>query len=241
MCEVWKQNTSIGGIVLKKGLITLVVGLMLAGVLAGCEEETVPVNTELPRLSVDKENKPNLKFEHKVGDSTITTSYDLGSYKLENWRITDSKAITFNVGVKDTDGSEVLVEHVHADVAIKATHPQLNGLTQDSMDNSYHGTSQDGFLIDTNYAYKNIFAVDGFSKDIIDGWMLVVGDYGSGSISSQRLTEQNLISAGAYGSEVVFVYNLLVKAPGAGNKYHIETFEDRFIVPTPKKSVPEKK
>ncbi|MFU1798191.1 hypothetical protein ACM1RC_30345 [Paenibacillus azoreducens] len=216
---------------MKRKLVIAAAALAVLFVLAGCgEKEQVPVNKELPRMNPYTGNK--ITFDHEVGGSKVTTSYDLGSYKLENWRITDTKSVTFSVGVKKAQaGTELLVEHVHSVVAIKATSPQLNGLTQDSMDNSYHGTSQDGFLINPKYPYSNVFAIDGFSKDLIDGWMFAVGDYGEGRITQKRLTEGNLRDSGAYGSEVVFIYNLLVKAPG-DDKYHVETLEDRFIVPT---------
>lgn len=206
--------------------------LLQIGLLSGCvvEEEPIPVNPNIPMMKHYSGNE--ISFEHQVGGNIITTSYNLGNYKFEDWRITDSKSITFSVIVKEEKSdAEILVEHVHADVAIKATNPQLNGLTQDSMDNSYHGTSQDGFWINSKYPYKNVFAIEGFSKDIIEGWSFYSGSYGSGSITSKRLTETTLFREGVYGSEISFVYNFLVKSPEE-DKYHIETIEDRFIIPS---------
>jgi hypothetical protein len=201
-------------------------------VLSGCtfEEEVIPIDQSVPTMKKLSGNK--ISFDHEISGSIITTSYDLGEYKLENWRVTDSKSINVNVAVKElAKGTELLVEHVHADASIKSTDPQLNGLTQDSMDNSYHGTSQDGFLINEKYSYSNIFAIEGFSKDIINGWMFYAGDYGSGSISSKRLTEGSLLKSGTYGSQLTVVYNFLVKKTG-DEKYHIESLEDRIIIPT---------
>jgi hypothetical protein len=210
-----------------------VVTILIVSLLSGCslpQPETVPVDKSIPTMQKLQGNK--ISFEHEVGGSTITTSYDLGDYKLENWRITDSKSINLTVRVKeDQKGTEILVEHIHADLSIKSTDPQLNGLTQDSMDNSYHGTSQDGFLVNKKYSYSNIFAVEGFSKDIIEGWSFYCGDYGVGTIDSRRLTEGNLLKAGTYGSQLAIVYNFIVKNPG-DEKYHVESLEDRIIIPT---------
>lgn len=207
--------------------------LLIATLLSGCtfpEPETIPVDRNIPTMESLSGNQ--VSFQHEVEGNIITTSYNLGDYKLENWRVTDSKQIHIEVGVKEEQkGTEILVEHLHADVSIKSTDPQLNGLTQDSMDNSYHGTSQDGFLINSKYKYSNIFAVEGFSKDIIDGWIYYCGDYGSGSITSKRLTEGNLLKAGTYGSQLSIVYNLLIKNPG-DDKYHVTSIEDRIIIPT---------
>lgn len=213
-------------------LILSLLCFLLIGLLSGCiiKEETIPVNYTIPTMKLYSGNE--ISFDHQVGGNIITTSYNLGNYKFEDWRITDSKSITFSVSVKEEkSNAEILVEHVHADVVIKATNPQLNGLTQDSMDNSYHGTSQDGFLINSKYPYKNVFAIEGFSKDIIDGWSFYAGGFGSGSISSKRLTERTLFNEGVYGSEISVIYNFLVKSPKE-DKYHIETIEDRFIIPS---------
>lgn len=217
---------------LKLGALGVLLATILVG-LTGCmmeEAEIIPIDNKLVRMEPLKGS--TITFDHQVGGQTITTAYDLGEYRMEDWRITDSKSIHMEVTVKEGDpGVELLVEHVHADVAIKSTDPQLNGMTQDSMDNAYHGTSQDGFFINNTYSYSNIFAVEGFSKDIIDGWGFYCGDYGASGISSKRLTEKTLLEAGSYGSQLSVVYNFLVKNPG-DTKYHVESVEDRIIIPT---------
>jgi hypothetical protein len=220
------------GMKVKKLLGILFAGIMVTSLLSGCnlEEEQAKPNKSIPMMKPLSGNQ--ISFDHQIGNSTITTSYDLGNYRLENWRITDSKAINMKVAVKkEQQGTEILVEHVHADVSIKASAAQLNGLTQDSMDNSYHGTSQDGFFINYKYNYSNIFAVEGFSKDIISGWTFYCGDYGTGEVTSQRLTEGNLLAHGTYGSQLSVVYNFLVKNPGE-DKYHVESVVDELIIPT---------
>ena len=55
------------------------------------------------------------------------------------------------------------------------------------MDDSFHGTSQDGFFVSNNYQYQNKFAIEGFSKDLIDGWML----YGIFIKYKEKLGENN--------------------------------------------------
>lgn len=224
---------------IKKGFIICCTAVFLF-MLTGCGEvEVVPVDKEVPIIEDLSGNE--ISFEHQLGDNIIVTNYNLGDYKLENWRITDSKSINIDVIAKQmAPGTEILLEHLHADVSIKSTNPQLNGLTQDSMDNSYHGTSQDGFLINEKYSYNNIFAIEGFSKDIIDGWMFVAGDYGSGEVTSKRLTEKTLLEEGSYGSQLTVVYNFLVKNEGE-TKYHIESLQDRIMIPTTKlKEIQEK-
>lgn len=129
------------------------------------------------------------------------------------------------------EGATVLIEHVHIDMSLKSTNPQLDGLSQDNMDDSYHGTSQDGFYISEKYEYQNKFAVEGFSKDLIDGWMFAVGSYGAGSISQERLTERTLVEYGdVYANKMQVVYDILVKYEGE-EYYHVVSILDEFLIP----------
>lgn len=212
---------------------TAIFFVLTAIIITSCTEgELIPMDNTTTYLEVDELTGNTVAFEHKIGDSIIETSYSTGDYMLENWRITDSKTIVISAGVKKlAEGTELLVEHVHADVSIKSEDPQLNGMTQDSMDNSYHGTSQDGFYINEKYNYSNIFAIEGFSKDIISGWGFYTGSYGTSDISSKRLTEENIFRQRTYGNQLTVIFNILVKNAG-DDKYHLESFEDQIIIPT---------
>ena len=129
------------------------------------------------------------------------------------------------------EGTTILIEHVHIDMSLKSTNPQLDGLSQDSMDDSYHGTSQDGFWINEKYPYQNKFAIEGFSKDLIDGWTFVCGSYGFGSISQERLTEKNLTTYGkVYANKMQVVYDILIKYPKE-DFYHVVSVLDEFLIP----------
>ena len=111
------------------------------------------------------------------------------------------------------------------------TNPQLDGLSQDNMDDSYHGTSQDGFLVSDEYQYQNMFAVEGFSKDLIDGWGFVCGVYGATSIEQERLSEKNLVLYGdVYANKMQVIYDVLVKYAGE-EFYHVVSVMDEFLIP----------
>ena len=200
--------------------------VMFVFCLTGCTEETVPKEENLPVLQgTTSENT------HDIEGWKFITTYDTGDYDLSRWRITDSKVINMTAQVTNVpEGTTVLIEHVHIDMSLKSTNPQLDGLSQDEMDDSYHGTSQDGFLVSENYPYQNIFAVEGFSKDLIDGWTFVCGSYGSGSISQQRLTEENLVEQGnVYANKMQVVYDVLIKYPNE-DFYHVVSVLDEFLI-----------
>ena len=173
-----------------------------------------------------------LEKTHEIEYLKFITTYDTGDYDLSRWRITDSKTINMTAKVTNVpEGATILIEHVHIDMSLKSTNPQLDGLSQDSMDDSYHGTSQDGFWINEKYPYQNKFAIEGFSKDLIDGWTFVCGSYGYGSISQERLTEKNLTTYGkVYANKMQVVYDILIKYPKE-DFYHVVSVLDEFLIP----------
>ena len=216
---------------MKRYLTLLIALVVLAFSLTGCiEEETVPKEENLQVLNPLNGN--TLEKTHDVEGIEFVTTYDTGEYDLSRWRITDSKVINMSAKITNVpEGAVVLIEHVHIDMSLKSTNPQLDGLSQDSMDDSYHGTSQDGFFISQDYQYENKFAVEGFSKDLIDGWMFVCGSYGSGSISQERLTERNLVEYGnVYANKMQVVYDVLIKYQGE-DFYHVVSLLDEFLIP----------
>lgn len=214
-----------------KRCFALVLMVVLAFSLTGClDEETVPEEKNLEVLNPLKGS--TLEKAHEIEGLEFITTYNTGDYDLSRWRITDSKVINMTAEVTNVpEGATVLIEHVHIDMSLKSTSPQLDGLLQDSMDDSYHGTSQDGFFISDKYQYQNKFAVEGFSKDLIDGWMFVCGSYGSGSITQDRLTEKNLVQYGkVYANKMQVVYDILVKYVDE-DFYHVVSVLDEFLIP----------
>lgn len=216
---------------MKRYLALLIALVVLAFSLTGCMEmETAPVEDNLHVLSPLSGNF--LKETHDIEGMEFVTTYDTGDYDLGRWRVTDSKVINMTANIKYVpEGAVVLIEHVHIDMSLKSTDPQLDGLSQDNMDDSYHGTSQDGFFISQNYQYENKFVVEGFSKDLIDGWTFVCGSYGSGSVSQERLTEKNLVKYGnVYANKMQIVYDVLIKYQDE-DFYHVVSLIDEFLIP----------
>ena len=214
---------------MKRYLITLIT-IVLAFGLVGCHTETVSEEKNLEVLNTL--DGSTLEKTHEIEDLKFITTYDTGDYDLSRWRITDSKTINMTAKVTNVpEGATILIEHVHIDMSLKSTNPQLDGLSQDSMDDSYHGTSQDGFWINEKYPYQNKFAIEGFSKDLIDGWTFVCGSYGYGSISQERLTEKNLTTYGkVYANKMQVVYDILIKYPKE-DFYHVVSVLDEFLIP----------
>ena len=216
---------------MKKRYLTSLVACALALGITGCEPvEEVPEDKKLEKLENLSGN--SLEKIHDIDGMKLTTTYNTGDYNLKRWRITDSQVINMTAKLSNApEGATVLIEHVHIDMSLKSKDPQLDGLAQDSMDDSYHGMSQDGFFIDEKYEYENTFAIEGFSKELIDGWMFVAGSFGTGSVSDERLTENSLIRYGkVYANKMQVIYDVLVKYEGE-EFYHVESITDEFLIP----------
>ena len=221
---------------LKKGLrFTVVFLVLIVTVLAigsSCTSTPEIPRADLPVLNNDLAGgKYTVKSQIQGEAFSFIREYST-SYNSAAWRITDSKSLLMRAWLEGAEGATVLVEHVHIDIAIKSRYEQFDGWPQDSMDDSVHGGIQPGFLVTNQYPYENVFAIEGFSQTLIDGWAFFVGSYGYGGVSEDRLTEETLVDHGkVYGNKVQVVYDLLIKY---GNEpyFHTRSIIDEFLVPT---------
>lgn len=146
-----------------KIVIATILVLCLSASIAGCSYRTeiAPIDMTTDTLQLNQETEiPSLTQTLSVEDEpfNLICKYDTGNYPLSNWHITDAKTITMKVMTENLPNEyEVYIDHVHADILLKSTSPQVNGITQDTMDDSFHGYSQDGFFINNTTEYYNIF------------------------------------------------------------------------------------
>lgn len=224
---------------MKKIALVAVLGMSIALISCG---NTIPedVSRNQPISSVLHNDLAGgvLEQSFELGDSEC---FDLGveyttDYISSGWRITDSKTIRMRammVNIQSGCSSEVLVEHVHADASIKSSREGIDGLKQDSMDDSVHNGDQAGFSINPPYFYENIFAVEGFSETLISGWSFYFSGYGAGGLDEKRLTESNLVNeGGACATKFQVVYDLLIRNAGE-EYYHTRSIVSEFLVPVP--------
>lgn len=132
------------------------------------------------------------------------------------------------------DGYDVVIDHVHADISLLSTSPQINGINQDSMDDTFHGQTQDGFAISNDTEYYNVFAIEGYTSQFYELWGHAFGSYGSLSSSYERLTENNIIQVGTYGEKISVVYDISIKKPGS-DKYYTKSVMSTLGVPVSQK------
>lgn len=219
-------------------ILCLTLGLCMMS-LVGCdEEEVVEKDTKTDTIQVNELGEPCLSQELSIVDEEfkLICEYDIGDSLLADWRVTDSKNIGMKVKTKDLpDGYSVSIDHVHADISLKSTSAQINGIIQDSMDDTYHGYSQDGFFIDNNNEYYNIFAIEGYTDKFYELWGSSFGNYGSMSSDYKKLTEKNILKVGTYAEKLTVVYDLSIKTPNNERAY-TKSVISNILIPLPEAS-----
>ncbi|HTE57148.1 MAG TPA: hypothetical protein VK694_00230 [Verrucomicrobiae bacterium] len=191
------------------------------------------------RISLDNDLEGGgATFEHDLGSGiTLMTSFSAPGYDVDDWRITDSKSIHIQAQVaSNSDGvmpeAEVLIESMHADVFIDARKNLMDGIKQDTMDDSLHGGTQPGFAVGgpSEYEYTEVFSIEGHSDTFMTGYGYYMEGYGRSELSEKRPTENNLRKdAKVTGNKFQIVWNVLVRLPGE-TTYHKVAFVDEFIV-----------
>ena len=214
-------------------VVILVSLLLTASACPGPEESPeTPAEAGLGDLRNDLGEDGRYTIETTIPGENITLAMAYSTdYDTESWRITDSKTLRFEVELIDgPETMDVFIEHVHVDVNIQADRAVLDGLPQDSMDDSLHSGTQPGFLISRQYPYEEVFSIEGYSDTLISGWGFVTGTYGSSELSEERLTEENLRDEGrAHSNKFTFIYDVVIGNEEQG--YHKRIVVNEFRVP----------
>lgn len=215
---------------LNKIMMCLMIVLILS--LSGCESETIEKDTTTDSINVNVE-KPKLEQELEINgeDFKLKCNYTVKGYNISKWRVTDSKNIGMEVQTLGLpDGYQVYIDHVHADILLKSTSPQINGITQDTMDDTYHGLNQDGFWIDDNNSYYNIFSIEGYTNQFYQLWGYAFSDFGVVDSTYKRLTEKNILNLGTYAEKLAVVYDISIKKPG-NDKLYTKSVSSEILIP----------
>lgn len=215
---------------LNKIMMCLMIVLILS--LSGCESETIEKDTTTDSINVNVE-KPKLEQELEINgeDFKLKCNYTVKGYNISKWRVTDSKNIGMEVQTLGLpDRYQVYIDHVHADILLKSTSPQINGITQDTMDDTYHGLNQDGFWIDDNNSYYNIFSIEGYTDQFYQLWGYAFSDFGVVDSTYKRLTEKNILNLGTYAEKLAVVYDISIKKPG-NDKLYTKSVSSEILIP----------
>lgn len=223
---------------MRKKIMAVCLAASLVSTLTGCQDlNYIEPDTSTDTIQIEQTagdvKTPSLSQEIPVKDEdfSLVCTYDINKKVLENWRVTDSKDVGMDVHTKNLPkGYDCYIDHVHADISLKATTAQINGISQDSMDDTFHGQNQDGFGVGNDMHYYNIFNIDGYTDQFYQIWGHAFGSYGHVSSSYQRLTEYNILKVGTYAEQLTVVYDISIKKPGS-NKLYTKSVISKILIP----------
>lgn len=219
---------------MRRRLFALIAIFMVVVVACSGDEKApvTPHEQNLSRLTTDLEDGTLTQDNAINGEQVKLQMQYHTDYDVRSWRITDSKTLAFSaVLLEAPEGSMIFIEHVHVDVNLDARIGGIDGMPQDSMDDSLHTGTAEGFLVTSQYPYEEVFAIEGLSKTFIDGWGYVSGGTGYSEVHDKPLTEDTLRNNGKVeGNKFQFVYDVLIKYAGETD-FHKRIVVDEFIVP----------
>lgn len=146
-------------------------------------------------------------------DVILQTSYKRSEDFSAGWRITGNKAVDIQLNVlQNPSNKTILVEHLHIDVFIESEFESFDDITQDSMDDYFHGI-QGGFLIDKNFSYYETFSIEGSSPSFQKTYGYVYNSYyHSSETYNVKFSEEKLIeNGGVWGNSLYFVFDVCMK------------------------------
>lgn len=221
---------------ISKKILCVVLMTTLIFAMTGCTYITdeVPVDTETTTLETDYETgqtKVVDEIEIPGEGFSLVCTYDTGNYPLDEWRVTTNKGINMTVTTKGLpEGYKAYIEHMHADIILKSTDPQIDGITQDSMDDSDHRNPTNGFYVNDTVSYNNMFSIEGYTEQFYTLWGYSCGEYGRVSSTYNRLTESNLRKVGTYAEKLIVVYDIVICTPECEEGY-VRSVRSELLIP----------
>lgn len=222
---------------MKKKTVPIVLLLIfcLACTMTGCTytAEAVEQDTETPTLETNFETgQTSVTDEIEVNGEpfSLVCTYNTDC-PLDNWRVTSNKNISMSVTTKGLpEGYSAHIEHMHADIILKSTAPSIDGITQDTMDDTDHRVPTAGFPISDTVAYHNIFSIEGYTDQFYKLWGYAFGTYGTMSSSYERLTEYNIRKVGTYAEKLAIVYDVVISTPDCEEGY-VKSVSSELLIP----------
>ncbi len=166
---------------------------------------------------------------HMIEGIEFETSY-APTIDFDDWSITGNKAIEIKLTCENNPNMKtILVEHMHADIFIESNRSSFDDLTQDSMDDSFHGI-QGGFFVSELYGYTEVFSIEGSSPEFQKTCGYVYQNYYGYTETKLKFSEANLIKeCGVYGQSLYVVYDILIKSLGE-DYFHKYIITDNLFI-----------
>lgn len=211
-------------------LFTICMVLLIPTVLSFRQSEINQIEEEKERQEallsddtvVNNVSKNTIRRTYQVENFDFITTYSTGTYDLDKWKFTDSKAIDVSAEVKNVPkGTTILINNIYINMTLKSTNDKIDEtVIQYCKNDSYVGKQQDGFFINETYHYQKTFLINGLNEDFIDNWY---------SLRYGTLSEEYLVDK-FYANKIQILYDLLIKNEGE-ELYHRVSVSEEFTIP----------
>ena len=201
---------------LKKAGCVLVAGVMVFS-LTGCMEREVSTNANTSYDVIDTTSNEALEngitqvIDVPGENFKLVVSYQCELQEDERWTITSDKQINMEIRTDGLPSSvEAFVDNVHTDTTICSYYPQVDGITQDTMDDRIHNAQMLGFPISDSNSYVGINQIEGQNETFISGTVHGFNGYTNGSISEKRFLESDYLEKAVYANKITSVIDLII-------------------------------
>lgn len=205
-------------------------GVILTTSLTGCMEKAITEDATAIYDVIDS-NEGEVKIDPQVldvegEDFKLVVEYSLDPESAKQWKITSDKKLFMKVYTKDLpEDTKVYIDNVHTDTTIVSTSEEMNGITQDSMDDRIHNSLMYGFPINDETSLYATNEIEGQNDTFISGSSYGFNGYTSGTISQRRHSEEEYLKEGVYANKISSVYGLLIQKKD-GQPYGVDVSSD---------------
>ncbi len=202
----------------RKGKVVLVAGMIGATLLlSGCGDTELSTNAGIEYDIIDTTNTDALNqgitqvIEVPGETFNLVVQYDCQLREGERWTITSDKDINVEIRTDGLpEGVQVYIDNIHTDTTICSYYPQVDGITQDTMDDRTHNSLMLGFPIADDNAYIGINHIEGQNETFISGFVHGYNGYSSGSVSEKRFLESDYLGVGVNANKISSIIDLII-------------------------------
>ncbi len=209
-------NNEKGKGLLKKAGCLIVCGAMVFS-LTGCLSREVSTNANtnydiIDTTSTDAlENGITQLIEVPGQSFKLVVNYQCELQDDERWTVTSDKQMNMEIRTDGLPaGMQVYIDNVHTDTTICSYYPQVDGITQDTMDDRIHNAQMLGFPISDSNAYYGINQIEGQNETFISGTVHGFNGYSSGSVSEKRFLESDYLEKAVFANKITSVIDLII-------------------------------
>lgn len=207
--------------------------LVSSSAFIGCGREVYTDETEI--YDYINPNSEEIVIEPQILDVPgetfkLVIEYSVDADARKKWRITDNKKLYTKVYTQGLpEGKKVYIDNVHTDTSIVSTKEQMNGITQDSMDDRIHNSLMYGFPISDTVSFYGVNEIEGQNSTFITGSFYGFSGYSSGTIDEERYKESDYLKAGVYANKISSSYGLLIQ-DGDLEPYGVDVSSDILVL-----------